>query len=47
MYTLEILKGKSYRKVYSGKLSQCYKRLPSLYNRWRIKSNGEVIAQKG
>ena len=46
MYTLEILKGKKYRKVYAGKLSQCYKRLPSLYDRWRIKSNGEVIAKR-
>jgi len=46
MYTLEIMKGKSYRKVYSGKLSQCYKRLPSLYSRWRIKQGSDVVARQ-
>lgn len=36
-YRLEVLKNKSYRKVYEGRLSQVYKRLPSIYSRYRIR----------
>lgn len=45
VYTIEVMRpsGKSYRKVYEGRESQCLKRVPSLYNRWRMRCNGEII----
>lgn len=46
-YTLEVLRGKSYRKMYTGKQSQCFKRLGSIRDRCRIKRDGaEVIFQR-
>lgn len=44
-YTIEVLRNKAYRPVHKGKLSQCFRRLPSLYSRTRIKNaeTGEVL----
>jgi len=45
-YRLEVLRSKSYRPMYEGKLSQCFKRLSeSVRDRARIKKveTGEVI----
>lgn len=45
-YRLEILRSKSYRPMYEGKLSQCFKRImESVHSRARIKrvEDGEVI----
>jgi hypothetical protein len=48
-YRLEVLRSKSYRPMYNGKLSQCFKRLcQSVYNRARIKNveTGEIVWQR-
>ncbi len=45
-YTLEVLRNKAYRKAYTGKQSQCFRRLiDSVRDRARIRreSTGEII----
>ena len=43
MYSLEIYRNKKYRTMYTGKLSQCFKRLQSVYSRARIRHNNNVL----
>jgi len=37
IFELQVMKNKKYRTVYKGKESQCYKRLPSVYSKHRIR----------
>jgi len=46
-YTLEVYRNKRYRTVHaSRKISQCLKRVPSMYNRCRIRLNGEMVVNQ-
>ena len=45
VYTLEVRRGKSYRKMYEGRYVQVLKRLPSIYSPYRIKRDGEIISK--
>lgn len=37
LWTLEVCRGKNYRRVYTGKQSQCYKRVQSVKGKYRIR----------
>lgn len=47
IYTLEVYRNKSYRKVHSAsRISRLFRRLPSMYDRCRIRNGaGETVHQ--
>lgn len=46
-YTLEVYRNKRYHTVHaSRKVSQCLKRVESMYNRCRIRLNGETVVHQ-
>jgi len=47
MYELQVYKNKKYRTIYTGKMSGIYKRLPSIFSKFRVRKNGEPVTLPG